>query len=202
VVKPAGTFKMMVVLYRHPATIDDSSLDKLQAAQQQINDDYAAFAAARGYAVPIVSFNNTNVAIDRAEVDDPHVGPSLTAAIIRHGYSLLGMDFLAVINIDPSLPEGGFASTGTAAPRGIYMGNFGAWTGLLTTADFVSIAGAIYHHVVPHHWGWPGTHDWAACRLDFGFNFRVPPILLGWEDVDGDGVPEILDSTPYGRSSR
>ena len=35
-----------------------------------------------------------------------------------------------------------------------------------------------------------------------GFNFRVPPVLLGWEDVDGDSVPEILDATPYGRSHR
>ena len=32
--------------------------------------------------------------------------------------------------------------------------------------------------------------------------FIAPPILFGWEDVDGDGVPEILDSTPYGRASR
>lgn len=30
--------------------------------------------------------------------------------------------------------------------------------------------------------------------------FIAPPVLFGWEDVDGDRVPEILDSTPYGRS--
>jgi hypothetical protein len=30
--------------------------------------------------------------------------------------------------------------------------------------------------------------------------FITSPILFGWEDVDGDGVPEILDDTPYGRA--
>jgi hypothetical protein len=29
------------------------------------------------------------------------------------------------------------------------------------------------------------------------FHFIVPPILFGWEDTNGNGVPEILDSAPY-----
>jgi hypothetical protein len=30
--------------------------------------------------------------------------------------------------------------------------------------------------------------------------FITSPRLFGWEDVDGDGVPEIMDRRPYGRS--
>ena len=29
-------------------------------------------------------------------------------------------------------------------------------------------------------------------------NINIPALMLGWVDVDGDGVPEILDPTPYG----
>ena len=36
--------------------------------------------------------------------------------------------------------------------------------------------------------------------VKLGFEpFISAPILFGWEDVDGDGIPEILDDTPYGR---
>ena len=81
------------------------------------------------------------------------------------------------------------------------MGNYSRWSRPLTTAEWVNVANAVYHHEVAHHWGWPGSHDWApscgrqpANRLSI-----VPAILFGWEDVDGDRVPEILDATPYGR---
>jgi hypothetical protein len=51
------------------------------------------------------------------------------------------------------------------------------------------------------YWGWE-THWTPTCggtRLGHE-PFITSPILLGWEDVDGDGIPEILDDTPYGRS--
>jgi hypothetical protein len=25
------------------------------------------------------------------------------------------------------------------------------------------------------------------------------PVLYGWTDTDGDGIPEIIDPTPYGQ---
>ena len=30
--------------------------------------------------------------------------------------------------------------------------------------------------------------------------FIIPPVLFGWEDLDGDRVPEISSKTPYGRA--
>ncbi len=79
------------------------------------------------------------------------------------------------------------------------MGNFSSFPTPMRSSDSVSVARALYHHEVAHLWGWPGSHDSASCSGVFGFNLRVPPMLLGWEDVDGDGVPEILDPAPYGR---
>jgi hypothetical protein len=43
-------------------------------------------------------------------------------------------------------------------------------------------ARASYHHEMAHHWGWPATHDWAACDAANASSspFFVPPVLLGW----------------------
>ena len=114
-----------------------------------------------------------------------------------------GYDVIVSVNIDPGTTEGGFSVPGQGF---IYMGNFGFGQSPVTADAFASIARAVYGHEFAHLWGWPGTHDWAACHSaglnPFGFDFWVPPILLGWEDVDGDRIPEILDPDPYGSSRR
>ncbi len=201
---PAGTLQVLVTVVRYPQTIGDDTIGLLEIAQRQINEDYASFARARGYASPIVALNNTNVVIDASQVGDPRQFQALATALSQQGVSVNGYDVVVAINIDPARLEGGFANTGTVngtGPRFVYMGNFGDWKTRLSGRDLTSISGSVYHHEVVHLWGWPATHDWASCG-DHGFNFRVPPVLLGWEDVDGDGVPEILDETPYARSRR
>jgi hypothetical protein len=74
-------------------------------------------------------------------------------------------------------------------------------TRTLDQKDWQSIARTAYHHEMAHLWGW--EHEWSvACTraADRSRPFLADPVLFGWEDVDGDGVPEILDATPYGRS--
>jgi hypothetical protein len=172
----------------------------LENAERDVNEDHASFARARGYSAPLVVFNNTNVLVDVSAIINFRTLSGVTMALSQQGRSVTGYDFVAAINIDPTRSEGGFATPGSV-PGFIYMGNFSRWQTALTGANVTSIAGAVYHHEVIHHWGWPGTHDW-ACGGGYEFNFRVPSVLLGWEDVDGDAVPEILDQTPYGRSRR
>jgi hypothetical protein len=200
VLAPSGLFRVLVVVVRYPGTVGDDAIGLLESAERQINEDHASFARARGHSSPIVTFTNTNVLVDPSTVADPRTLAGVTAAVTRSGSSTTGYDFVVSINIDPGQSEGGFATPGSV-PGFIYMGNFGQWRTRLTASEFVSVAGAVYHHEVVHHWGWPGTHDW-DCNGRYEFNFRVPPVLLGWEDVAGDSVPEILDATPYGRSHR
>jgi hypothetical protein len=197
---PAGNFQVLVVVVRYPETVGDDAIGLLDGAERQINEDHASFARARGYSSPIVAFSNTNVLIDSSTVANPRTLNGVTTALSQQGSSVAGYDFVVSINIDPGQSEGGFATPGSV-PGFIYMGNFGQWKTKLSAANFTSISGAVYHHEVIHHWGWPSTHDW-DCGSNYGFNFRVPSVLLGWEDVDGDGVPEILDQTPYARSHR
>ncbi len=194
---PAGTFAALVVLVGYPQTVDASNLSLWEAAQQQINANHASFASSRGWPTPIVSFANTNLLLNPSDVADPRSSMAVTNALTQQGYSTAGYDLLVSVNLDPGALEGGFAAGGTTPPF-IYMGNFSAWTAPLTEAAFGMVARAVYHHEVAHIWGWPGTHDWSTCGTP-GFNFVVPPVLFGWEDTNGDGVPEILSPAPYGR---
>ena len=36
--------------------------------------------------------------------------------------------------------------------------------------------------------------------MDWSSDDWIPYDLFGWSDTDGDGVPEIIDPTPYGTS--
>ena len=198
VLTPAGTFKVVVVLVRYPATVGDDALEQLAAAQRQINDDHAAFARAHGYAKPIVQFENTNVIVDAGEIGDPHSPANVRAAAVRAGIMVEGSDFVIVLDPDPAHVAGGLATP----PNGdVYVGNYSHWTATLGAREWTSIVRTAYHHEVAHHWGW--QHDWTptcgATKLGFE-PFLIAPILAGWEDVDGDGVPDILEQKPYGRS--
>jgi hypothetical protein len=200
VVAPAGTFRALVVVTQHPETVGVDSLMLLEAGQRQINEDHAAFARAKGFPGPIVSFESTNVTVAPSEIADPRSRAAVLAAAGHEGLRSSGYDFIVSLNIDPMRSEGGFATPGDGF---VYVGNYAVWRTTLGSNDWMRIAATAYHHEVAHHWGWPATHDWSPSCSGTDLAFRpliAAPVLFGWEDVDGDGIPEILDETPYGRS--
>jgi hypothetical protein len=195
---PAGTFKVLTVLVTYPQTIDSSSVTLLQNEQANVNKEHADFASNHGYSAPIVQFIFTNVQIPGNNILDPHTITGVRDALGKwqqtKNLNTSDFDFIVVLNINPSLSEGGKSYPGSPAPYFVYMGNFNNWTTILKTTDFFSIARAAYHHEVGHYWGW--QHDWISDSPD---PFITAPILFGWLDTDGDGIPEILDPCPYGR---
>ena len=196
---PAGTIRVLTVFADHAETTQDR-LPLWEAAQAEINREHADFARSRGYESPIVVFENTNIVVEAPQIREPRSENDVISAAESHGISAQEFDIVVSINIDPGELEGGFASG-----RFVYVGNYWPWKEPLTARQMYDIALTAYHHEVGHIWGWTGTHDWSAScgGTELGFKpFIVPPILFGWEDVDGDGVPEILDTTPYGRSGR
>ena len=198
-VPPAGRFSVLTVVIAHGATVGPDTMASLAAAQQTINAAHATFAATRGYAEPIVRFDFTNITVPPGAIPSPRSPGVVRAALEARGDNPSAFDFLAVINVDPAMSEGGFAQRGLLRPHFIYMGNFSAWQGRITAANVDSIARASYHHEVGHHWGW--DHDWSptCAGVESFAPFITSPRLYGWEDLDGDGIPEILDPSPYGR---
>ena len=197
--RPAGNFRVLVALVRHP-NVGDGGLALWEAAQRQMNTDHESFARSKGFPTPIVTFTNTNVVLEPDDARGVYSRAGIVAVLASRGYIESAYDVIVSVNINPAITEGGFSLPGQGF---IYMGNFGFKQPLLSASAFVSIARAVYGHEFAHLWGWPGTHDWAACHTGtFPSNFWVPPVLLGWEDVDGDRIPEIKDPDPYGRPQR
>jgi hypothetical protein len=194
---PAGTFSVLTVVLTYPETTDANTIAYLTNAQNTINLEHAAFASDRGYSSPLVQFSFTNETVRGSTLSITRTTPEATVVdtLRRRRIDVDGYDFLVVVNPDPDVTEGGGSYPGSAAPYYIYMGNFNAWTAPLTQADLTAIARASYHHEIGHYWGW--QHDW-SCMNDGPF--ITNPELFGWTDTDGDGVPEIIDSTPYGTS--
>lgn len=196
---PAGTFRVLTVLVRYPETVSDATVALLSQAQAEINAQHQAFATTKGYSAPIVRFVFENVAIFGSAISDPRSLGGVTNALAGVGRSTSGSDFVVVLNPDPAKSEGGFAAYSPVPPYFVYMGNYGPFTHELSASQVTNIARAAYHHEIGHHWGW--RHDWTpTCGATTPFApFITAPTLFGWEDTDGNGVPEILDSSPYGR---
>jgi hypothetical protein len=60
-----------------------------------------------------------------------------------------------------------------------------------------------FDHELSHMFGM--MDDWPFQRGTAGpegsvIDDWIPYVMFGWTDTDGDGIPEILDTTPYGTS--
>ena len=197
VLTPAGRIRVLVAYIVYAETIGDAGLLRWQRAQAAINADHAAFAASRGYDRPLVVFDNTNVGIQRSEIADPRNTAQIRAVVQSKGARADDFDAVMVIDLDPMRLDGGLA---TLSSRSIYVGNFAGWKSPLDAEQWRGVAITAYHHEFAHLWGW--EHDWSPkCYQPEGpfAPFPTSPALLGWADLDGDRVPEILDLTPYGR---
>ncbi len=198
VLAPAGRFKVLSIVVRHPDTTGPDPIAMWQTAQDEINTQHADFARDHGYGSPIVTFVNTNVALPSTELSTPDRIDAVWAALRDRHVVAADFDIVIVINIDPARSEGGRTSFEN---RFIYVGNYSHWQTELDPRAWARIARTAYQQLMAYFWGW--QPDWTptcgATQLRHE-PFITAPRLFGWEDTDGDGVPEILDPTPYGRS--
>ena len=200
-VKPASTQSILTVVVDHGNTnIADVMATLLVDAQNAINADHWEHAAQIGLPEPIVAFDYSNLLVSANEFSDPLQGPktptSVYDLITTKGYAVDDFDLVVVMDLDPANQAGGWAYLGgTFAYIGWFqLGGAGYFT--ITPELMASFARALYHHEVGHNWGW--EHTWDGNDFTYSGPLIVNPRLFGWTDIDGDGVPEILDSTPYG----
>jgi len=196
VLRPSGRIDVLVALIAYPQTVGEDATALWTAAQARVNAEHVAYARSIGRRDAIVQFANTNVFIDpRSDRVTPRNPTSVREALTRAGARLEAFDILMTIDINPLESVGGYALESESA---IYVGNVARWKEPLDEVAWQRVAAAAYNHEMAHHWGW--DHDWSpTCGRSHPFGeFATSPILLGWTDVDGDGVPEIRDDTPYG----
>jgi hypothetical protein len=214
--RPAGVYSMLVVFldYGNIPVGRDEVLADLAAATTATNTDYAAFPSAGPGSAPILQIRTTGVVIP---VPNEVAGKRITPDQIRHyaGVDPSAFNWIAQVDLDANstlrLAGGdmlhtsfGYAYTGCPATQ--TQGNIQITIDAKDqlTGDYGRLADTMLAHEVFHLFGYPGSHIWPCIRgpqkdaADDCAHNTIPALMLGWVDVDGDGIPEILDPTPYG----
>jgi hypothetical protein len=197
VVTPHGRIRVLAVLVRHPETVASDGEAHWRKGVARINEEHAGYASARGYRAPLVVFETTTIVLEPWEVRDPRARQEVRMAVKGRGIGRDAYDVLMIIDLNPQNVAGGQAFV---RDREIYVGNYGRWTAPIGEGLWRMVAATAFHHEMAHLWGW--EHDWSSCERVPPFRpFITDPVLLGWEDTDGDGLPEIDDPSPYGRTA-
>jgi hypothetical protein len=211
--RPAGHYRMLVVVVDFGNTIvtREAALDAVQAAGERANQWHADYAAAHGLSEPIITLDVTGAYI---EPPAPAPGEFLTAEQIesRTGLDVMDFDLVAQVDLDndETLSQNtgglGWALFGCqhSGPEDVNLyltvSNRSITSGFTLTD---ALAGSLLDHEFSHdlgwmHW-WPTGDGSAMAQNEWNLGHSCfPELLFGWVDVDGDGVIEIQDPTPYG----
>ena len=202
VLRPAGVLRVAVLIVDHGNTnIAALASTEWPAAQDGVNARHAQLATRLRLPTPIVRFVNTNFIVPAADIGDASDRVSVANYLAGRGISVDGFDVFVSLDLDATTLAGGFAVLPNWVYMGCYFSSCGAATKDFDAAEIQSLAAAVYDHEIGHLWGW--EHEWTTCPFPLGGicdGFITAPQLFGWTDVDGDGVPEVLDATPYGTS--
>lgn len=210
--RPAGAFKVLVVFvdYGNTGTVKADALAQVPVVATWLNGLYKAFATSQGFSSALMS-----VQADAAWVaSPPAVNQLLTAAQIKTltGKDTTAYDFTMQIDLDvkggwgvhenPGFmePGGGFALNGCGVD--LKVPTINVWS---SVSDPHNLQGGLVmdlNHELSHLFGMLDDYPWKQGVGPDGNGIQdwIPYVMFGWTDTDGDGVPEIIDPTPYGTS--
>jgi hypothetical protein len=97
-------------------------------------------------------------------------------------------------------PGGGFALNGCGVD--LKFPTINVWS---SVSDPHNLQGGLVmdlNHELSHLFGMMDDYPWKQGVGPDGSGIQdwIPYVMFGWTDTDGDGVPEIIDPTPYGTS--
>jgi hypothetical protein len=222
VCRPAGNYSMLVVFldFGNLKVGKDELLADLASATADANARYAAYPSAGPGSAPILQIQTTGVVIP---VPPEVKGKLITPAQIKKyaGVDPSAYQWIAQVDLDSAstfryangqtteATSFGYAFHGCPAVQSqpniqITIAAASELQGTGIQIEENRLTGVMLGHEVYHLFGYPASHSWActsgpqidqadACGIS-----GAPALLLGWMDTDGDGVPEIMDSTPYG----
>jgi hypothetical protein len=209
--RPSGSFRVLTVFvdYGNTGAKRDEVLSKVPPVVSWLNGLYSGFASSQGLSAPLM-----RVEADAAYVSPPPTpGEFITADQLR---SLTGMDasaydFIMQIDLDANAtlaqryysdiltPGGGVALNGCAT--GNKSGIINIWSSVTAATNVEGGLVMDFNHELSHLFGmtdnWPFIQG-AAGPDGMMVDDWIPYDLFGWTDTDGDGIPEIIDPTPYG----
>ena len=208
--RPAGTYKVLVVFvdYKNTGTVKQDALAKVPGVVAWLNGEYTAFAVSQG-----LSSAPMQITADAAYVDSPPApGELLTREqmVTRTGKDPSKYDFTMQIDLDAQAQYSTRNFPGVMEPGGGFAleacgtGKFGAiniWSSVTTAGNVQGDLAMDFNHELSHMFGmmddYPYTPGVAGPNGTQADDW-IPYTMFGWTDTDGDGVPEIIDSTPYG----
>lgn len=202
IVRPQGEKSVLVIAIDRNNVSTGEDLDtEWAAAQDWANGLYETWSTSAGMTEPILSFANTNVEVAENQfngVDVTHVSATKDHIRTQIGYEPDDYDILMIIDLDPAVQDSAWSSypphymvlNWWNTPR---SGNVD-----VTQLEWNAFARSMYSHEAAHLFGWPFDHTWPADPDNPVPELDLCPEILGWTDLDGDGVIEILDDTPYG----
>jgi hypothetical protein len=202
--RPSGILRMLAVIVDYGNTdIDQNAvLADLNQSLAAANQRWADYSIRIGLSQPILQ-----VELVTALAGAPSLpGQYLTADEVRNrtGHDPAQFDLLTEVDLDhDNLATGqydglGVSLTGGCRSSGATRTNIAM--NMSSSADGF-IGDSIFGHELIHAMGWQhwwsngsgSTADWS----EFG-GIWMPYRMFGWTDLDGDGMIEIQDPTPYG----
>lgn len=196
--KPSGAQTVLVLIVDYGDTNIREALAEWVAAQDSVNGDHRALAHALGYESPLVQFDNITVVVRSDSTSDPGNPDSAYATLRRQGYEPDSFNVVVSLLMTPRNQGGGANTFRNFVRLGcMYCPTPPEGERLILTREMLDrVARVLYHHEIGHLWGW--QHGWGGGPERT--RIITNPALFGWTDTDGDGIPEIIDPTPYGMS--
>jgi hypothetical protein len=200
--RPYGTYRVAIVVIDYGNTNIASLLNTLWVeVQQEMNQNYAAYAYSCGANRAMVQFVNTNFLASRIEIANPRNSEEIISYVQNTGHRRDDFDIYVALDLDAQNPAGGFADYGGDFA---YMGYWFAQTNFADLCQLGSynkpqlfwIAKAIYDHEFGHIFGW--EHEWTISSSSrfLPDDPITDPVLYNWTDNDGNGIPDIMNSMP------
>jgi hypothetical protein len=214
VCRPAGTLRFLVAVvdYQNLGLTTTDYENSVSSAMNKINLEFSKFAAEAGAKSSFLTLEYDMVYLS------PPPGYLLTPALIQMQTGVDPSQYNLILQLDMDA-KGTYRQTLAAQNFDTYginlygcgglPQNVSIWISLETRDQALGLdldqrLGETLTHEMLHTFGYPFEHTWPCgngstpdaadqCSL-----INWPTVMLGWTDLDGDGVAEIMDTTPYG----